>query len=155
MIYKDTSLSECLKCLDILEANKDLYFGKRETTLQKAKQAFCEDIDDFEFELVKDFMDKFSSIIDEKTEEGVIDEAIQTIDKWYDDAPFSNSEEIRNIADSIEELENNFGIDNEKNVELYERAEELDREDDFLNHQNIKKEDTISDDKLDEMFNKL
>ena len=162
IIKKDISFYECLKCLDILEANKNLYFGKRETILQKAKQAFCEDIDGSDFALVKEFMDKFSSIIDENTKNRVTSEAFQIIDEWYYDAPSSDPEEIRSFADSIEEVENAFGFDNEKSKELYERAEELEIEieenennDSFFNDQNIKKEDNISNHKLDEMFNKL
>ena len=162
MYKRETSLSECLACFNIFEGKKKLYFGQRKDVLEKAKHAFCKDIDGKDFIYVKEFMDKFPSLIDEQTENQVTDEAVQMINEWHDDAPWDNSEETRSFADSIYEIESVFNFDNEKSGELYERAEELEMEaseyekdDDFLSRQDMQKEPDISNNELDEMFNKL
>ena len=182
MYNEGMSLSECLTCLNIFKKKKGLYFGKRKDIIEKAKHAFCHNIkerhitDELDIINVKEFMNNFPSVMDEQTENQVIDKALQIIDEWYDATPSSDSEIIRSFADSIHEIESAFGFDNEKSKELYAQAEEAEelemeksdyefesaREEGFLNHQNMKQSpdisnnlDDISNDKLDEMFKKL
>ena len=79
-MYKEAvSLSECIKCLDIFEEKKNLYFGKKEELLKKAKKAFCSNIDGLDFLFVEEFMSKFPLIIDENTKEKISEEAQEEI----------------------------------------------------------------------------
>ena len=162
-IYKgNVSLSECMKCLDILEKNQTLYFGRRESLLEKAKKAFCQNIGEEDFLFVKDFMNKFSLIIDEQIEKQVIKEAQETVEKWYEEAiDWDEPEEIRTLASDMHELEEAFNIEgyseeldglaDEKESEA--KIEDEDYEPDTNWH--TKKEDTISNEELDGMFKKL
>ena len=163
MYQQDISIAECLTCFNLLEEQESLYFGKRKTVLEKAKRAFCKDINGADFVDVKEFIDKFPSVMDEQTQSQVINGATQMIDKWYDKASQSDdSQEIGSFAVSINEIETAFDFDNEKSEKLYERAEEFETEeaeyeqdDDFLSHQKVKKLSDISNSELDEMFRKL
>lgn len=163
MYKQDISISECLTCFNIFENKTNLYFGTREAILEKAKDAFCQKINGSDLVGVKDFMDKFPSVIDEKTENQVIDKATQTIDEWYDDAP-NDSVEMKSVADSIYEIETAFDFDNKKSDELYDRSEELEEAeeaeafenaDNILSNQNMQKVSDISINELDTMFSKL
>ena len=156
----NVSLSECMRCLDILEKNQTLYFEKRESLLEKAKKAFCQNIDEEDFLFVKDFMDKFSLIIDEQIEKQVIKEAQETIEKWYEEAiSWDEPEEIKTLASNMCELEEAFNIEG-YSEELYELADEKESETNTEDYDpdtnwHIKKEDTISNEELDRMFKKL
>ena len=164
-IYKgNVSLSECMKCLDILEKNQTLYFGRRESLLEKAKKAFCQNIGERDFLFVKDFMNKFSIIIDEQIEKQVIKEAQERIKIWYEEAiNWNEPEEIRTLASDMHELEEAFNIEGyseeldglayEYEKESESKIEDEDYESDTNWH--TKKEDPISNEELDGMFKKL
>ncbi len=162
-IYKgNVSLSECMECLDILEKNQILYFGRRESLLEKAKEAFCQNIGEEDFLFVKDFMNKFSLIIDEQIEKQVIEEAQETVEKWYEeDITWDEPEVIRTLASDMRELEEAFNIEgySEKLDRLADEKEsevQIEYEDygpDTNRH--TEKEDTISNQELDDMFKKL
>ena len=155
-------LYECMRCLDILEKNKTLYFGKRESLLKKAKKAFCKNIGERDFLLVKDFMNKFSLIIDTEIEKQVIKEVQDTIEEWHEEAiGWDSFEEIKTRASNMYELEKEFNIKG-YSEELYELANEMksevkEEDEDYEpdTNWNIKKEDTISNEELDGMFKKL
>ena len=124
--YKENiSLSECINCLDILEEKNPLYFGKKEELLEKAKKAFCHDIDGLDFVFVEKFMSKFPSTIDEQTKNHVFKEVHEAIGEWYRNAKtFDSPEDIREIANDMCEIEEIFDIDG-YSEELYGLADEI------------------------------
>ena len=156
----NVSLSECMRCLDISEKNQTLYFGKRKDLLEKAKKAFCQNIGERDFLFVEDFMNKFPLIIDEQIKNQVIKEAQETIKKWYEEAiGWDEPEEIRTRASNMCELEEAFNIEG-YSAELEELADDKEKESEYEDYEpdtnwNIKKELSISDEDLDEMFVKL
>ena len=162
-MYKQSiSLSECMNCLDILEKKQILYFGKKEEFLQRAKKAFCNDIDSSDFLFVQEFMNKFPSIIDEQTESQVIEEAYEVIEEWHHDAINSNSfEEIREYANDMYEIERAFDIEG-YSTKLHDLADDKEREEEMEYEDyetdttwRVKREPSISDRELDDMFKKL
>ncbi len=162
MWKQSISLVEAIDCLKIFEEKQTLYFENRELLLERAKVAFCTDIDGQDLIIVKEFLNSFS-FIDEETKENVDDQACSYIDETFSEYKSSySSSEMREVAEELAEIESAYGFESGLSNELESLAQEQEQE--YADYDengtgsygsNRNHIDIISDRELESMFNTL
>ena len=158
-------LWEGIKCLEILEDNKNLYCGRREEVLNKAKQAFCNDLDIGDLMCITDFFERFKSIMSDQDKNDLKKQVQSAIEDWYYEVKSGDYsfEEMRSESSNMHEVEKAFDVDEEYSIELDQLADEKEQQEGVCDYDDEeerwnydkKEEDNISNGELDQMFSRL